>query len=157
MSLFGAALYDWLLLLHILAAMTWVGGLVALNVLASHVLRAREPDAVARFVGSLPVIGPVLLAPATVAVLGFGIWLTIDGDAWGFGQTWVWLGLALFAGAVVVGAALGGRAGIYARRAVAAGHEAEAARQLRNWTWATRLMVLLLVLATSDMVLKPGL
>jgi uncharacterized membrane protein len=85
----AADLYDWLLFLHILAAMVWLGGLAVLNVLAVIVLRSGERDAVARFVAGLRVIGPVALAPATLAVVGFGIWLVVDSTAWGFRQTWI--------------------------------------------------------------------
>lgn len=158
MNTFPAAeLYDWLLFLHIVAAMIWVGGLVALTVLATQVLRSGERDAIARFIGSLRVIGPTALAPATVTVLGIGIWLVVDSDAWDFGQTWIVAALTLAASALVAGIALGGRAGISAQRAVAAGDDGEAAHQLRRWSWGMRLMLLLLIAATWDMVIKPGL
>ena len=98
----AAKLYDWLMFLHVVAAMIWVGGLVALSVLVLQVLRSGEADAVARFARSLRALGPMVLAPATVAVAGFGIWLVVDSDAWGFGQTWIWLALVLFGLAFLV-------------------------------------------------------
>jgi uncharacterized membrane protein len=153
----AASLYDWLKLLHIVAAMTWVGGAVTFSALAVHVLRKAERDAVAGFVGSLAVIGPLVFAPAMIAVLGFGIWLVLDSEAWGFGQTWVELALALFAAAFLIGAVFQGRSATAARRAAAAGEAGEAARQLRRWSWGTLLILLLTLVATWDMVLKPGL
>jgi uncharacterized membrane protein len=153
----AAELYDWLLFLHVLAAMVWVGGLVALTVFASLVLASGEPGAVGRFVASLRVIGPAMLLPAMASVIGFGIWLVLDSDAWSFGQTWVWLALALFGGAFIVGAAFQSRAAIDAQRAAEAGDHDEAARQLRRWSWGMRLILLLLVVAAWDMVFKPGL
>ena len=87
LALLAATRYQWLLLLHILAAMVWLGGLVVLTALGTHVARSGERDAVARFLGSLRTVGPFVLAPATIAVLGFGIWLVIDSDTWDFGQT----------------------------------------------------------------------
>ena len=151
------SLYDWLLFLHIVAAMVWVGGLVALVAFGTHALRSGDRDAVARFVGSLRVVGPFVLAPASSLVLAFGIWLVIDSPAWGFGQTWIWLALALVAAAVLVGALVLGRSALAAERAVNAGDHAEAATQLRRWSWGIRLILLLLVVATWDMVFKPGL
>lgn len=153
----AADLYEWLLFLHIVAAMVWVGGLVALTVLAAHVLRSDNRDAVGRFVGSLRVIGPLVLAPATLALVGFGIWLVIDSEAWDFGQTWIKLALALFAAAFLVGAVFQSRAAIRAQRAAEAGDQGEAARQLRRWSWGMRVILLLLLVATWDMVSKPGL
>jgi hypothetical protein len=49
-----AELTDWLLYLHILGAIVWLGGLVMLSLLATLVLRSRDGEAVTRFVGSLP-------------------------------------------------------------------------------------------------------
>jgi uncharacterized membrane protein len=153
----AAGLYDWLLFLHILAAMIWVGGLVSLSVVAMLVLRGGEHEAVARFVASLRLIGPLTLAPAMVAVVGFGIWLVLESDAWGFGQTWIWLAFVLFAGAFLIGAAFQSRSAIRAQRAVEAKDHDEAARQLRRWSWGMWAITLLLVVAAWDMVFKPGL
>lgn len=57
-----------------------------------------------RFVTSLRMIGPRVLAPAMVVVVGLGIWMVVQSDAWGFGQTWVLLALALFAAVFLIGA-----------------------------------------------------
>src|SRR6266545_7522218 len=54
-----ATLHQWLVFVHVLAAMVWVGGLVALSALGTYVLRTGERDAVARFVGSFRVVGPL--------------------------------------------------------------------------------------------------
>jgi len=151
-----ASLYDWLMFLHIVAAMAWVGGLAALTAFGLRVLRSAEPDAVGRFVGSLRVIGPALLAPSAGLLLVLGIWMVADSAAWNFGQTWIWLALVLLATAVVVGAAFLSRASLGAERAVQAGDDAEAARQLRRWAWGIATILLLLVVATWDMVFKPG-
>lgn len=152
-----ASLYEWLLLLHILAAMVWLGGLIVLNVLATLALRGGEPDAVGRFVASLRVVGPLTLAPSMLAVLGFGIWLVLDGGEWGFGQAWIWVALILFGVTFFVGAAFQGRAAIAAQRAVESGEQGVALRQLGRWSWGMRLILILLVVVVWDMVFKPGL
>jgi len=113
----AAALYDWLLFGHIVAAMIWLGGGVMLAALAVTTLRAADPATLAGFVRSLGTLGPAVLAPATIASLGVGIWLVLDSAAWDFGQTWVLLALALFAAAVVVGAGHQARAAVHAQRA----------------------------------------
>jgi uncharacterized membrane protein len=152
-----ATLYDWLLFGHILAAMVWVGGATVLFVLSIITLRTRDPQAIARFVRALPVLGPAVLAPATVGVVGFGVWLVIDSDAWGFDQTWIVVALALFAVAFLVGAAFQSRAAIGAERAVERGDDAEALRQLGLWVRGYALILTLLVVIAWDMVFKPGL
>jgi uncharacterized membrane protein len=147
---------DWVLFLHILAAMIWVGGSLTLSAFATYILRAGDRDAIARFVGSLRVIGPLVLAPAPLVLIGAGIWLVVDDGAFDFGQTWIWLALALFGAAFLVGAAFQSRAAITAERAAKAGDDREAVRQLARWSWGSRLILLLLLVATWDMVFKPG-
>lgn len=151
-----AALYDWLLLGHILAAMVWVGGTVVLSAFATRMLRG-EAGEIARFVGGLRIIGPIVLAPAPILLIGLGIWLVADSPAWDFDQTWVQVGFGLFLLAFLYGAAFQSRAGISAERAAKAGDAETARRQLVRWMWGTRVILLLLVVATWDMVLKPGL
>ena len=150
-----ASLYEWLVLLHVLAAMVWVGGLAALTAFGIGALRSGDHDAVARFVGSLRVVGPYVLAPSSTLVLAFGVWMVLDNAAWTFGQAWIWLGLALLAAAVLVGAVFLSRSALAAERAVNAGDHAQAARHLRTWSWWIRLILLLLAVATWDMVFKP--
>jgi uncharacterized membrane protein len=153
----AATLYDWLLFGHIVAAMVWVGGGVVLAALAVATLRGGDAQAVARFVASLRVIGPAVLAPATVTVLGLGIWLVLDNAAWDFGQAWVQVALALIAAAIVVGAAYQSRTAINAQRAIDRDDHPEARRQLTRWTRGYVLVVALLIAAAWDMVFKPGL
>jgi uncharacterized membrane protein len=153
----SASLSDWLLFGHVLAAMVWLGGGVMLAALAILTVRAGDAEAVRRFVRPLRVVGPAVLAPATVAVVGLGVWLVLHEAAWTFGQTWVWLALALFALAFVVGAAYQSRAAILAQRARDRGDDAEARRQLARWVGGYLVIVGLLVVIAWDMVFKPGL
>jgi uncharacterized membrane protein len=149
--------YDWLLFAHVLAAMVWVGGLAMLVALGMRTRRSGDPEAVARFVRGLRVLGPAVLAPAAVLLLVFGLWMVADSAAWDFGQTWVRVGITLLVASVLVGAVYLSRAGSAAERAVAAGNDREAARQLGRWAWGIGVILVLLVAATWDMVVKPGL
>jgi uncharacterized membrane protein len=157
MTLATQTFYDWLLFLHVLAAMVWVGGGLMLAAIAARVLRDPDPAGVRRFTASLSVLGPLVLAPATVAVLGLGIGLVVDSDAWNFGQLWIQLGLGLFAAAFLIGAVWQSRTALAATRAAARDDHGEARRQLKRWSWGYRLIVLLLAVAAWDMTTKPGL
>ena len=84
-----AALYDWLLFLHILAAMLWLGGIVVSAPSRSASCAPASP-APRGFLGNLRVIGPLVLAPAPVILLAMGIWMVAE--QWEFDQTWVSLG-----------------------------------------------------------------
>jgi uncharacterized membrane protein len=146
--------YDWLVFIHVLAAMIWVGGITMLGAFAIRILREDDPAAVGRFLGTLRRIGPLVLAPAPVLVVGFGIWAVLDSDAWDFGQLWIDLGLGLFAVAFLIGAAHQSRAALAAERAP---DHATALHHLRRWAWGMGVIVVLLVVATWVMVFKPGL
>jgi uncharacterized membrane protein len=98
-----------------------------------------------------------VLAPSTIAVVSLGIGLVLDSNEWNFGQGWILLALALFAAAFLFGAIFQSRATIQVQRAVDSGNSDEAARLLRRWTWGMRLILLLLVVITWDMVVKPTL
>ena len=67
------------------------------------------------------------------------------------------LALGLFAAAFLIGAVHQSRAALSAERAAGRGDRDEALRQLARWSWGYRLIVLLLIVATWDMVMKPGL
>jgi uncharacterized membrane protein len=146
----------WLALVHVLAAMIWVGGVVVLFALALQTLRHPADGAVGRFVASLRVIGPALVAPAPAILVAAGIWAALNEDSSLFGRRWIQLGLGLFTAAFLVGAVHNSRAAIAAERADGAGDHAEAARQLRRWIAGSAVIVGLLLLATWDMVFKPG-
>jgi uncharacterized membrane protein len=150
-------LHEWLLVLHILASMVWVGGLVTVTVQSMQVLRGREPESLTRFISSLRMIGPRVFAPATVLVLGLGIWLVAESQEFEFDQGWVLFGLGLFAAAFAIGAVFQSRSAIRAQRAASSGDLDRAEVELRRWSWGMRAILVVLVIATWDMVFKPGL
>jgi uncharacterized membrane protein len=142
---------SWLVFFHVLAAMVWLGGIAVLGALA--VVAIRQPEQAGPFVAGLRRIGPIVLAPAPLLLVGFGIWAVARDPAWDFGQGWVQAGLGLFVAAFVVGAAHQSRAALAAERAT---DPADAARHLRRWAYGMGVIVALLVVATWDMVFKPG-
>jgi uncharacterized membrane protein len=152
-----ATAYDWQLFAHVLAGMVWLGAIVLLEVIAIRVVTGDDDLAAGRLVGTLRAVGPMVMAPMPVILLGFGIWMVADNAAWDFGQTWVQVALALFAVAFAIGAAHQSRTALAAERAAAAGEHREARNQLRRWTWGMGAIILLLVAATWDMIFKPGL
>jgi uncharacterized membrane protein len=143
---------SWLVFFHVLGAMVWVGGITVLGALGFNALR--DPEHAAPFIASLRRVGPVVLAPAPVTLLVFGLWAVGHDPAWSFDQTWVQLGLGLFVAAFAIGAAHQSRAALAAERASSA---LEAAHHLRRWAYGMGAIVVLLVVATWDMVFKPGL
>ena len=108
----AASLYNWLLFVHVLAAMIWLGGAAVMAALATRTLRSDDRAEIGRFVGNLRVIGPLLLAPPPALLLGAGIWMVLK--SWRFSDGWIALGISLFAAAFLVGALFQSRAAIAA-------------------------------------------
>jgi uncharacterized membrane protein len=152
----AVTLYNWLLFGHVLAAMVWVGGALVLSLFARQALRSTDEQAVGRFVVNLRVIGPRVFAPSVVLLLAFGIWMVVDSSAWDFDQTWLRIGIWLFAAAFLIGVVYLSQAAVRAERAVGRNDRSEAVRQLRLWSRAYTLVLVLLVGATWVMVAKPG-
>src|SRR5215213_4636602 len=109
-----ATLYEWLLFVHVLAAMVWVGGVLVLGACATVVLRSADASTIGRFVGILRRVGPIVLAPAPATVLAFGIWMVLKSETWSFDQLWVSLAFGLLIVAFAFGAAFQSRAAIAA-------------------------------------------
>jgi uncharacterized membrane protein len=151
-------LYDVLLLFHILAAIIWVGGALAINILGTRMQRAGGPAAAA-FAQQTAWIGPRVFAPSTLVVLGLGVAMVAENDAWTIGQLWIILALVGFAITAITGAAFfgpeGGRiSNLIDERGI---DDPETRRRIRRLTVLGRFDLALLVLIVVDMVLKPGL
>jgi uncharacterized membrane protein len=151
--------YDWLVLGHILAAITWVGGAITMQIVGGQLVRAESAEAVAAFARTAEWIGPRLYMPASLAVLGFGIALVAASDAWSIGQLWIILGLVGIAISAIGGAVFfGPQAKRIGEALRSEGAESERAQALIRRLFAVgRIDLLLLLLIVADMVLKPGL
>ncbi|HYF11923.1 MAG TPA: DUF2269 family protein [Actinomycetota bacterium] len=153
-----AALYEWLKAGHILMAIVWVGGAVALQVLATRTMRAQDPERLRIFAGEVEFVGTRIFTPASLLLLLFGIWMVIDSPAWEFTQFWVIAALAMFAFSFVSGAFyLGPQSGKLKRLYEAEGANAAGARELIGKLFlVSRIELVLMVLIVLDMVIKPG-
>ena len=95
--------YEWLLALHILMAVIWVGGGFTGQVLVSRMRNADGPRMV-KTAADLEWIGTHIFLPASLVLLGAGIGMVLEGQ-WGFTTPWVLIGLIGFGVTVVTGAA----------------------------------------------------
>lgn len=102
--------YDVLKFFHVLLALVWVGGAVILQVFAELALRSPMPGRAAAFAKEADFIGMKIFTPASILLLGVGLWLVHKGH-WGY-HFWTVGGLVGFAVSFVVGAGfLGPQAG----------------------------------------------
>lgn len=145
--------YNLLLFLHILAAMTWVGGGLMLGA-AGLRLRGSSADS-ATFARVLPFVGIRLFMPANVLVLVTGLWMVIADSEWNFGQVWVLIGIGLFVVAFAIGGIYLSRLGIAMDRAAGTA-AAELPGLVQRWLVAYGVVIVVLLGIVADMVFKPG-
>ncbi len=102
--------YNWLKAAHVLASVMWVGGSVMLTLLGLMTIGLRDPIRLAQFARQAAFLGGTYFPPLSLMVVGFGFGLIQNGD-WGYGPTWIQIGIAGWAASFLVGAGyLGPRA-----------------------------------------------
>lgn len=153
------AIYTWLKFAHILGAMIWIGGGVLLSLLGVRARQSSDPHLIQEFARALAYVGLRALTPSVLAVLGFGIWLTLASAAWNFSQLWILLALGAFLVAFLVGAVFLSRIALALDRLTSRpDFDLRAARALLGrWIISYLVVLLVLVFAVWDMVFKPGL
>ena len=151
-------LYDLLLFVHVSAAIVWIGGAamhVALVMLARGAGERGHQLALLRYDDLL---GVRLYVPAALAVLAAGIGLVLEGG-WDWGQTWIVLGLVIFALAFLFGLVFFLPQGKKLHQAIAAhGPDATEVSAVMQRIFAGAWIDLaLLFAAVFVMTVKPGL
>lgn len=145
---------DALLIVHILAAATWLGAGVTVGFLTPR-LRGAGDETAGAFMAAYERMGLVLFNPAGILVLLTGVVLVIDGP-WEFENAFVVIGVAV----VVIGAVLGARVfsplSREAQVAHAGGDVARLDRIYARFRTFGALDTSLIVLAIIAMVLKLG-
>jgi uncharacterized membrane protein len=151
--------YSWLLFLHILAAIVWVGGAIMLNVLNTRNIRSGDPARLATSARETEWVGTRLIAPTTLVLLVLGLVMVGVNEAWTIGQLWIILALVLFAITFATGAFfLGPEAGRIGKMIEERGAEdPEVRHRLRRVVLVGRIDLVTLIVIVWDMAVKPGL
>ncbi len=149
-------MYEVLLFLHILSAVVWVGGAVAVQFLGIRVQRSDDPTELPALARHVVVLGNVGFVPAAVLLLATGAAMTAD--AWGFGQTWIQVSIGLWLVSAVAGSVyLAPRAKRVAAMFEAEGPTSVPARRLASRMFVvSRVELLSFVVVIALMVAKPG-
>jgi uncharacterized membrane protein len=154
-----AGLYDWVKTFHILAAIVWVGGAIGIQLIAIRLTRTTDPYALRSFAGAVEWVGTHAFIPASLILLGLGIWMVALEHAWTFAQFWVLAALAMFLYSFLSGVLYQGPRSkrlkeIYEEQGP---DSTEGPQLIRRLFLVSRIELVLLVLIVLDMVLKPGL
>jgi uncharacterized membrane protein len=150
---------SWYLLwkaLHVLSAVIWVGGGLALTLLVIRTERSGDTNRLLDLGEHADWLGNKVFVPTTFLVLLTGIAMTINGDL-DWGQFWIIFGLVAWVTSAAIGV---GYIAPKVKRLTAVMMERgpadpEAQTLLRNITLAARIDVAFLLLIVIDMTVKP--
>ena len=150
-------MYNYLLFVHVMGAIIWVGGDVALQVIGTRISRADDPVQLAKFAGQVEWLGTRVLTPSAVVILIAGVFMVLD--AWSFELLWVVIGLAGFSYSLVTGAVLlgplSGKTGKLIEERGA--EDPEVQGNIRKLFMYSRIELGILVVVVFAMTVKPTL
>lgn len=146
---------EWLALLHVLGAAVWTGAWFAICAFAIDAVRHPTPEAVKRLYAVMRSLGPTVIGPSTLLVLGAGIALVVRADWVSMADTWIIAGFVLYVVVTLVGVLGLSRANRSAATALAADDLSAAVAATRTWLRLALIVTALLVVAIADMVLRP--
>ena len=146
-------LYETLKLLHVLAAVVWVGGGVFQTVSTWRAVNA-DPAHRLGLARDMRFAGDRVFGPASLLALIFGVWMVIESPAIGWGDTWIVIGLV----GIVISGAMGGIFFAPKSKALVARLEAgeDGAALLRTIGRVSLIDMTILVVVVWAMVTRPG-
>jgi uncharacterized membrane protein len=148
-------LAQWLLYVHIIAAISWMGAGITLALLA---IRARQVGEELKMIGQMEWIGSRIGGPSVIVMAGTGVWMVARSGAWQFSQLWIILAIGLVIVLFLIG--VGFHIPQYRRIRAAVEQHGENSSEVRRLTnrsfLATQAEVVLLAMVVLLMVFKPG-
>jgi uncharacterized membrane protein len=151
-------MYEFLLTIHVLAAIVWLGGGIAMHILGRRVLKRDDPQEIYKFSAEVNVIGMRLYAPTSLVLLVAGI-LLVNEAGFEFSQLWITLGFIGWIFSFIVGVGYYGPQDKKLQALVAAdGPTAPGVvANVRQALMVNSIEILILMLVVVDMTTKPGL
>ena len=142
--------------LHVLAAITWVGGAVMIQAYALRIMRSTDARRTAEFAKDTELISMRLFIPTTWVLLLAAIGMMVNLH-WSWGQNWVVFGLIAWVVSFVVGAGfLGPETGRIGKIIEREGPESpEAQWRIKRTLLVSRLELVVLIAVVVNMVVKP--
>lgn len=96
-------MYKYLLFIHVLLALIWVGGGLTTLFLGSRIRKTNDPAKIAEYGGYAEWVGTRVYLPSSLLLFAAGAWMVIDGN-WGWGTPWVMIGIGGWLFSAVLGA-----------------------------------------------------
>jgi uncharacterized membrane protein len=151
-------MYKFLLTVHVLAAILWVGGAVTLHILMRRAMRLTSGEARHERFTELEWVGERFYPAFSLILIIAGVFL-VHKAGFQFDQTWVQLGFAGWVVSFLIGIGFYGREG--KKRAGIVEQEGPdapgVAASVRRTAMVNSFELLILLLVIVDMTTKPGL
>jgi uncharacterized membrane protein len=149
--------YQWLLALHILSIVVWVGGNLTIQILATRIRASHEPVRMAAMGGDAEWVGMRVFLPASILAVISGVSLVLNGN-WGWNHFWIGFGIFGFLFSAIVGSAfLGPESGRIKTLIESEGPNSSAVQARTDRVFLiSRIELVILFLVVADMALKPG-
>jgi uncharacterized membrane protein len=151
-------MYDLLLTIHVLAAVVWVGGGLAMHILGRRVLKRGNPQEIFEFSKEINTVALRLYAPTSLILLVAGI-LLVNEAGYDFDQLWITLGFLGWIVSFLVGVGYYGPQDKKLQTLVAADGPTATGivGNVRQALFVNQIEQLILFLIVIDMTVKPGL
>ena len=144
------------LFLHVLGAITWIGGAIAIQVFGILTKRAADPAKTAFFIRNVSWLVMRVFLPAAVVVFVSGVGL-VETGFWDYDETFVTAGIILWLVVALVAFGFLGRAmGRAGTQLEAEGPSPPLMLRIRNLVWTSRALLATLVVIVFFMTVKPG-
>ena len=143
---------DWLLTFHILGAAAWIGG--GLYSWYSFTQLAKVPEIAGKSLGALAGTADRYFGPAATLTLATGVTLVLTQDEWGWGDTFVIVGLGVFLASALSQALVSSK--VQKRMLSAADSGTGLAQAMTGFHRSTAVEVAILLVAVWAMVVKLG-
>ena len=155
---FSNDIYLALKLVHVLAAVVWLGAGIYFQIQATRLKGLDDPARLAQFTRDVEFAGQRLLLPASGVVLLAGIVMVVYAPFLGFSDTWIWLGLVGYGITAITGSIfIGPTTGKLGKLIEAEGPDASGVQALQRRLFAiSRIDQLVLIGVVAVMVFKPG-
>jgi len=150
--------FEALLAVHLLAAVTWVGGNVYFHLLWVRAEKSTDVSNLGFLGQNAEWIGNRFFIPSSLLLLVTGILMVEDIEGYSYGDFWISFAIAVLVLSFVVGAGfLGPQGGKLGQMLQTEGLTDATRAQMKKVVTVARIELLFLLLVVVDMAIKPGL
>ena len=150
--------YEFLKTVHVLLAITWLGGAITFQLIGIRVLKEQPPNRLVGFTRDVEWIGMKIFLPVSLVLLAAGILMVVDTPGIDFTDPWIIIGLGGIISTIIIGAGfLGPESGRLGELIEQRGPtDEEVVSKVARILLISRIDLAILLIVAANMVIKPG-